>query len=56
MTGDTWFDAYEGETTEELVALEGTHRYYENDEAIADRLFTWIKSHRMQVRVGEPPT
>jgi len=29
-------------------------RYYENDEAIADKLFDWIKRHRTAVRVGEP--
>ena len=27
-------------------------RYYDNDEAIADRLFAWIKENRALVRVG----
>lgn len=27
-------------------------RYYDNDEAIADRLFAWIKENRAIVRVG----
>ncbi len=26
MTGDKWFEVYDGETTDELLALEGTHR------------------------------
>ena len=24
MTGDKWFEVYDGETTDELLALEGT--------------------------------
>lgn len=28
-------------------------RYSDNDEAIADRLFEWIKAHRSAVRVGK---
>jgi len=29
-------------------------RYYENDKAIADKLFAWIRRNRAKVRVGEP--
>ena len=28
-------------------------RYYDNDEAIADMLFAWIKANRALVRVGD---
>jgi hypothetical protein len=30
------------------------NRYYDNDEAIADRLFAWIRENREKVRIPGP--
>lgn len=30
------------------------HRYFRNDEPIADRLFAWIKAYRGAIRLGDP--
>jgi hypothetical protein len=52
-----------GEQAEEVVLAEGQavldalsscdDRYYNTDEAIADRLFVWIKENQARIRVGD---
>lgn len=59
-----FLNSYGGQSTEELLALEGKYRidslvlgecdtrYFGNDEPIADWLFAWIKANKEKIRVG----
>jgi hypothetical protein len=56
-----FLESYAGQSTEELLALEGKYRIdslvlafeQANDEPIADLLFAWIKANRSRIRVGD---